>query len=136
MQEFYILKKELEQYKGTSQLVKIVEEHNKKWQESGLIKKIQESGLLKKEKILQIINDPGIIRKMAKQKLDLNGLQRLFLSITKLNAGQSTADFSRLLTGNTLLNGLNTGIQMGNSGNKSIDLFAGSQRTFNSIMDI
>ncbi len=133
-QQYNFLKAELEKYKGTQNLVKILETHNKKWQESGLLKRIKESGLFKQELINKIANDPSIIRKMAKQKLDLNSLQRLFLSITKLNAGQTTADFSRLLTGNSLLHGVNAGFLLNNK--KSIDLLAGKLKTYNSLLDL
>lgn len=133
-QQFTQVKNEIRKYRGVQELVTVLETHSKKWQQSGLIQKIKESGLLKKEMIRKIINDPGMIRKIAKQKLDLNSLQRLFLSITKLNAGQSTADFSRMLTGNTLLNGLNAGFLLNN--NRSLGVMAGTQRTFNSVMDL
>jgi hypothetical protein len=134
MQDFTNLKNQLLKYKGVSELVNVLEANNKKWQQSGLLKKIKESGLLQKEMLQKVINDPGIIRTMAKQKLDLNGIQRLFLSVTKLNAGQSTTDFSKMLTGNSILNGLNTGFLLNNK--KSVDLMAGIQKTFNSVLDI
>ena len=134
MQEFDGLKNDLLKYQGTDALMKTIEAHNKKWQESGLIKRIKESGLVKADMIKKIMNDPSVLRKMAKQKLDLNSLQRLFLSITKLNTGQTTADFSRLLTGNSLLQGINTGFLMNNK--KSVNILAGNLRTFNSILDI
>ena len=134
MQQFDLIKNELEKYKGTQALVKIIETHNRKWQESGLLKRIKESGLIKKDMIQKIINDPSIIKKLAKQKLDLNSLQRLFLSVTKLNAGQTTADFSKMLTGNSILHGISTGFQLNNK--KSIDLLAGKLKTFNSLLDL
>jgi hypothetical protein len=133
-QQFSQVKNEIRKYRGVQELVTVLETHNKKWQQSGLIQKIKESGLQKKEMIRKIINDPGMIRKIAKQKLDLNSLQRLFLSITKLNAGQSTADFSRMLTGSTLLNGLSAGFLLNN--NRILGIMTGTQRTFNSTMDL
>ena len=134
MQEFEGIKNDLLKYQGTEALVKIIESHNKKWQESGLLKRIKESGLLRADMIKKVINDPSVLRKMAKQKLDLNSLQRLFLSITKLNVGQTTADFSKLLTGNSLLQGISTGFLMNSK--KSVNILAGNLRTFNSILDI
>jgi len=134
MQEFEGIKNDLLKYQGTEALAKIIESHNKKWQESGLLKRIKESGLIRADMIKKVINDPSVIRKMAKQKLDLNSLQRLFLSITKLNVGQTTADFSRLLTGNSLLQGISTGFLMNSK--KSVNILAGNLKTFNSILDI
>jgi hypothetical protein len=133
MQQYDFLKNELEKYKGTQGLINIIEANHKKWEESGLIKKIKQSALLKNEELQKILHDPGILKKLAKQKLDLKGIQKLFLSITKLNAGQTNADFSRLLTGNNLLHGLNTGYQLNNK--KSFDFLGGAQRTINSVLD-
>jgi hypothetical protein len=134
MEEYEILKNQLEKYKGTELIVRAIETNNQKWEQSGLIKRIKESGLIKRDMIEKIKNDPSIIRKLAKQKLDLNGIQRLFLSVTKLNIGQTTGDFSRLLTGNSIMHGINTGFLLNNK--KSIDVLAGNLRAFNSILDL
>lgn len=133
MQELNSLKTEFKKYQATKELVTILANHNKKWSESGLLARIKESNILKKEAIQKVINDPLIIKKLAKQKLDLNSFQRLFLSITKLNIGKITADFNRQLTDNTILSGINTGFLAGK--NKSVDVIAGTQRTTNSLFD-
>ena len=134
MRQYETVKNELEKYKATQALVKTIQAHNRKWQESGLVKKIKESGFLKKETINKLINDPGVIRKLAKQKLDLNSLQRLFLSVTKLNIGQSTTDLGRMLTGNNIFQGVNTGFLLNKK--RSIDVLAGNLKTFNSVLDL
>src|SRR6185503_196287 len=71
MQAFESLKNDLLKYQGTQALANIIEAHSNKWQQSGLLKRIKESGLLKADLLKKIINDPSVIRKMAKQKLDL-----------------------------------------------------------------
>lgn len=133
-EEYKMIKDELQKHKGAEMILEVLESHSKNWRESGLIKRIKESGIIRMDMIEKIKNDPSIIRKLAKQKLDLNSLQRLFLSVTKLDIGQTTADFSRVLTGNSLLQGINAGFLLNNK--KSLNLLGGSLRTFNSIVDL
>jgi DNA-binding transcriptional regulator GbsR (MarR family) len=132
-EEYEQLKQEVEKYNGVLKLVNKMEEHKRKWESSGLVQKIKESGLLKKEKLKQILNDPGVIAKSAKQHLSLNSIQRLFLKVTKLDLGQSTALVNSLGKDEFLMNGVNTAFL---SNRTSIGVLAGSQRTFNSLSDM
>jgi hypothetical protein len=132
-EEYEQLKKDIEKYQGVVKLVNKMEEHKVKWEKSGLVQKIKESGLAKKEKVKQLLNDPTVIAKASKEKLNLNSIQKLFLKITKLDIGQSTGALTSPGNNDFLMNGLNTAFL---SNKTSIGAIAGGQRTFNSLSDM
>ena len=131
-EEFISLQQEVLKLKAVQDLIHKVEEHKSKWESSGLLKKIKASELLRKDKIMQLVNDPATIRKMAKQYLSLKGLQRMFLNINRLDLGQNTLSLSPVSFRSFLSNGAVT--EFLNKG-KSILVMAGKYKDFNSILD-
>jgi hypothetical protein len=131
-QDFITLQNEVVKLKAVQDLIGKVEEHKSKWESSGLLKKIKESELLRKDKIMQLVNDPSSIRKMAKQHLSLKGLQRMFLNINRLDVGQNALSLSPVSFRSFLSNGAVT--EFLNKG-KSILLMVGKYKDFNSILD-
>lgn len=94
--------------KGMEEMALKVKEHYLQWQQSGLIQSLHKLELMKKEKILQIAGDPDIIKKVAKSKLNLSGIQKMFLNIEKMNAGQNVVSQSPLSLNGFLNNGFST----------------------------
>lgn len=77
-EQYTQLKTSLQQVKGIQEVALVLEKHKKNWESSGLINRMKQLNLLKKETMLQLVNDPNTIIKLAKQNLNLNSLQRIF----------------------------------------------------------
>ena len=131
-QEFTSLQQEVMKLKAVRDFIAKIEEHQKKWESSGLLKKIKETGLLRTDKIRQMINDPSTIRKMAKEYLSLQGLERMFLNLNRMDIGQAPLNLSPLSFKGFLNNGIIT--EFLNKG-KSVLLMLGRHRDLNSILD-
>lgn len=131
-QSFEQLKKDLLVGKGVNEMIAKIKQHKDRWENSGLIKIIKQSEITRQLKIRQLISDPAGIGKIAKDKLNLNGLQKLFLKITKLDIGQSDASLSELTLKDYLSKGINANFL---NNNKSLALIAARQPELNSIWD-
>lgn len=130
--EFSDLQNAVIKMKGIQDLLKKIEQHKTRWEQSGLLKKIREFDLLNKANISRLLNDPSTITKLARQKLSLSSLQRLFLNVTHLNIGQNVLSLSPLSLQHFLSNGVSTGFI---SNNLALTFVAGKQSDFNSILD-
>ena len=127
------LENSLLQVKGTEALINKIEEHKHKWESSGLIKKMKEWDLFQKEKIMQLMKNPGTTINAAKQYLNLNSLQKLFLKIDKLKMGQNAYSLSPL----SIQHFLNKGVVSEFLNNKnSFMLLLGKQQDYSSLLDI
>jgi hypothetical protein len=126
------LEQEVAKLKGVNTLLQKVEEHKNKWQSSGLLTKMKKMELLERKQVEKIIKDPGTTIKLAKQHLQLNGLQKLFLKLNSLNIGQNTLSASPLTVQHMLNKGINTEFF---DKNKLLSLGVGKLKTFNSILD-
>ena len=130
--ELGALQSEVAQLKGVNALIQKVEEHKSKWESSGVMKKMKQLDLLDKKQLDKIASDPTTVIKQAKEHLQLNGLQKLFLKLNQLNIGQNTLSESRLSVQHLLNKGFNTELI---DKNKSLMVGMGKLKTFNSILD-
>jgi hypothetical protein len=130
--ELQQIQQEVAKVKGVNALVQKVEEHKSKWESSGVVKKIKQLDLLDKKQLDKIAKDPATTIKQAKQHLQLNGLQKLFLKLNQLNIGQNTLSESRLSVQHLMNKGVNTEIF---DKNRFMMLGMGKLKTFNSILD-
>jgi hypothetical protein len=126
------LQKEVSKLKGVNALLDKVQEQKNKWQSSGVVKKIKQLDVMNKAQLQQLASDPATTIKMAKEHLQLNGLQKLFLKINQLNIGQNTLSESPLSVQHLLNKGFNTELQ---DKNKSLMLGIGKISSLNSIID-
>ncbi len=127
------LKTEISELELIDELIRKVDAQKQQWQQSGLIKKISENELAKKVKINEIANAPATIKKLAREKLNLTSIQKIFLNINKLSLGQGVANQSALSSNHYLLNGINT--EFLNQGNTYLGLMFGTHNDFNSLPD-
>lgn len=126
------LEKEVANIKGVNALLEKIEETKNRWQSSGLLTKIKQMELLDNKQVEKILNDPATIASLAKQHVQLNGLQKLFLKINDLNIGQNTLSTSPLSVQHLLNKGINTDFF---NNNKSFLLGIGKLKTLNSVLD-
>jgi hypothetical protein len=133
MEDFNGLKNSLKEYEGVQAVIAKIEEHQRKWEQNGLLKLVRENGLLGKQQLAAVIKDPSVITTMAKEKLNLSGFQRLFLKISGLNIGQDAVNMNPLTGGAFLMNGLNGNLF---NNNKHLGFLGGAQRSFNSLNDL
>lgn len=131
-QDFQTLEKEVAQLKGVHALLHKIEEHKNKWQSSGLLNKLKQMELLDKAQVEKVIRNPATTIKMARQYLQLNGLQKLFLKLNSLNIGQNTLSASPLSVNHMLNKGINTEFF---DKNRLLSLGMGRLKTFNAILD-
>jgi len=131
--EWNALTGEITRMKGVQEMVSKIEEHKNRWKSSGLLKKMKDWDLLKNQKLSALINDPSTITKLAKQYLNLNGLQKLFLKITKMNAGQNVFSSGSLSLNHFLNNGITTEFL---NNNKYLMLLVGKQKDNVSLFDL
>ena len=131
--EFNTLVNEVAKMKAVQDMIKKIEEHKTKWQQSGLLKKIKGLELFQKNSIAQLLNDPSSIRKMARRYLSLNGLQRFFLNVSHLDIGKNVLSLSPLSLQHFLSSGIST--EFLTNANRSLTLVGGRQNDFNSILD-
>jgi len=124
---------EVAKMKALQDMIHKIEEHKNKWQQTGLLKKIKDLDILQKNSITQLLNDPASIKKMARQYLSLNGLQRLFLSVAHLDVGKNVLSLSPMSMQHFLSSGVSTEFLTNN--NRALTLLAGKQNDFNSILD-
>jgi hypothetical protein len=102
------LQTSLSKEKGIELIIDKIAEHKKQWEASGLVKDIRNWGLLQKNSLEKIAKDPNTIIKLAKTKLNLNGIQKLFLKIDKLSLGQNIFSSRSLSLDHFLNNGIAT----------------------------
>jgi hypothetical protein len=131
--ELKALEKEVTDIKGVNALLEKIEETKNRWQSSGLLTKLKQMELLDTKQVERILNNPATIASLAKQHIQLSGLQKLFLKINDLNIGQNTLSTSPLSVQHLLNKGINTDFF---NNNKSFLLGIGKLKTLNSVLDL
>lgn len=131
-QALEILQDEVQKLTGIQSMLQQIEKHKTRWEESGLLKKLKEFELFKQMSISKFMNDPSTITKLAREKLSLSGLQKLFLSITRLNVGQNVLSNGPLSFNHFISKGISTEFL---TNKRSIGLLVGRQTDFNSLLD-
>lgn len=123
----------LREEKGIESLLERIEEHKRRWDSSGLIKKMKEWNVFQKQSMAKFIQDPSTTIKAAKQFLNLNNFQKLFLKIDKLNLGENAFSLSPL----SIEHFLNNGVVTQFLNNKHyLMLLSSKQQDYNSLLDI
>lgn len=98
----------------------------------GLENKLNEEGLQRAEKLGSMLNDPSSLQKLAGEHLQLSGLEKIFMHVQQMNAGQHSVNLSPLSLYNYLHNGISVEI---NKDNKYFFVMAGKETDFNSLYD-
>lgn len=130
---FRLVKEKLEQYEGLKEIWSNLEAQKEKWQKSGLVEAIRKTELLQLTQVRQMLQSPETIKKLAREKLNLNGLQKLFLNITRLNIGQTS-----LTQGMGLNQYLSKGIftEFLSQKNNYLSFLQGKHQDFPSVYDL
>jgi hypothetical protein len=98
-----------QQLKGREALLSTVMSYRQKWQSSGLAQMIQKLEAQRSVALGNVVKDPAIIGQLAKENLTLNGLEKVFVSMSQLSIGKSVESMSPMtLSQSVFQNGLGT----------------------------
>ncbi|MEP6748956.1 MAG: hypothetical protein ABJB86_14590, partial [Bacteroidota bacterium] len=92
---------------GTNKILNTIHSFKEEAQKSGLIEKLRQAEALKKNNVKQWLRDPDKLKSLAKEQLDLNGMQKMFLNINQLTVGMNTINLSPLTVYQYTNNGFN-----------------------------
>jgi hypothetical protein len=132
-EEWDSLFNEINRMKAVQEMVSKIEEHKNKWKTSGLLQKLKEWDLLKNKNVSALVNDPSTITKLAKQYLNLSGIQKFFLKINKMNGGQNVFSSGSLSLNHFLSKGIATEFL---NNNKYFVGLIGKQKDNTSLYDL
>lgn len=118
---------------GLSKIVAAVERHKKSWESSGLLTRFKQWEGIKQIGFQKALSDPSTVISLARQQLNLNSLQRLFLNVNKFNLGQNALSSSALSFQNFLNSGVASEIV---NKSKSAMLLIGKTREGSAISDM
>jgi len=76
-------------------------------QKTGLLEKLQQAEQFKTNNMQQWLQEPDKLKTLAKDQLDLNGLQKLFLNMNRLQIGMNNINLSPLTLYQYTNNGVN-----------------------------
>jgi hypothetical protein len=117
---------------GVNDLIQTVLKFSKKIRSSGLLEKLQQFDEMKKGSIDEILKSPDRFKSLAKDQLNLNSIQKMFMSVNKLNIGLNVVSLSPL----TVYQYANNGINAEFINNRSyFFVMAGKEKEFNSLFD-
>jgi len=113
--------KQVEKVKGLQKVVLIIMKYRKKWDESGLVKMIKKMETEKDLQLKEILSNPSVLAQLAKEKLSLQKLEKLFLSIKQFQAGAGANNISPLTLDQSLRS---SGFNLETTGQGNGSLFA------------
>ncbi|MFT3935478.1 MAG: hypothetical protein QM726_17760 [Chitinophagaceae bacterium] len=117
---------------GINQILDKIKSFKDQAQQSGLLDKLQQAEQFKDDKLQEWMKDPDKLKAMAKDQLDLNGLQKMFLNMDQLKIGTNTINLSQL----SLYQYTNNGINASFVNNKTyLFLMAGKQKEMGNLFD-
>ncbi len=117
---------------GANKILSAIKSFKEEVQKSGLINKLQKAEQFKNNDLQQLLQDPDKLKSMAKDQLDLNGIQKLFLNMNQLKMGMNTVSLSPL----TVYQYSNNGINAAFFNNKTyLFIMAGKQKEFSGLFD-
>lgn len=117
---------------GTNEIINKIKLFKDDIQKNGLIDKLQQAAQLKNNNMQQLLQDPDKLKSLAKEQLDLNGMQKLFLNMNQLKVGMNTVNLSPL----TLYQYVNNGMNASFVNNKTyVFIMAGKQKDLNNLFD-
>jgi hypothetical protein len=125
-----------QELKGRQQMLTTIMGYREKWQSSGLVNMIKKLDVERGVALGNVVKDPAVIEQLAKQKLSLTGLEKVFVDMKQLNIGRNIADMSPLtLQQSVFQNGLGTQLtrgatNMGLTAGKMPSLSSGYEQLF------
>ncbi len=124
--------KQLQEQKSLKNLYEQVSLQKGKWLKEGWTQALRDAEILQKLKVNQLLQSPETVKKLAKEKLQLSSLQRLFLNVSRLNIGQTSLDKSAIFK-QFLSRGLFS--EFLNDKGKYLSLLYGKHESLGSIFD-
>ncbi len=110
----------VEKTKKLQRSIETIVKFKKKWEESGLVQLVKKLELDKQMQMDEIFKDPAVFAKIAKEKLSLRKLEKLFLKINRLETGMGANDVSPMTLNQSLRsNGINLETIGGSRGNNN-----------------
>jgi hypothetical protein len=117
---------------GINKMITTIKNFKDEVQKSGLLEKLKEAEQFKNDNMQQWLQEPDKLKSLAKEQLDLNGLQKLFLNVNQLHVGMNTVNLSPL----TVYQYANTGVNAEFVNNKTyLFIMAGRQKEFGNVYD-
>lgn len=117
---------------GVNSIISKISAFKENIRKTGLLEKLQEAQQFKNNSMQQWLQEPDKLESLAKEQLNLNGLQKIFLNMNHLQIGMNTVSLSPL----TLYQYTNNGVNVEFVNNKTYLFFmAGKQKEFGSLYD-
>lgn len=76
-----------EKIKGLQKAVSVIVKYKKKWDESGLVRTIKKMELEKDLQLQEMLSNPTVLLRLAKERLSLQKIEKLFLKVKEFEAG-------------------------------------------------
>ncbi|MEO5684616.1 MAG: hypothetical protein ABIQ88_18385 [Chitinophagaceae bacterium] len=126
------LLKDIQSVQGINAIIATIKSFKEEAQQSGLLDKLRQLEQSSSGELQQWIQDPDKLKSLVKDQLDLNGLQKIFLNMNRLQAGMNTVSLSPL----TVCQYVNNGINAEFFNNKTyLFIMAGKDKEFSSLYD-
>ncbi|MEP7280033.1 MAG: hypothetical protein ABI813_15405 [Bacteroidota bacterium] len=81
---------------GVDKIINQLRSFKKNFQKTGLLQKIEQAEQIQNDHVQEWLQDPDKIKSLAKEALDLNGIQKFFLNMSQLSMGLNTVSLSPL----------------------------------------
>jgi hypothetical protein len=120
--------------KDMQKAVATIMKYKSKWDESGLVKLIKRMELDKDMQLQEMLSNPAVMMRLAKEKLSLNKLEKIFLSLKQFKAGASSSELSAM-TMNQSLRSSGFDLESISKGNNSIGVTIGKLQEFLSVAE-
>ncbi len=117
---------------GVNSIISKINSFKDDIRKTGLLDRLQQAAQFKNNSLQQWLQEPDRLKSLAKDQLDLGGLQKIFLNINQLQIGMNTVSLSPL----TVYQYTNNGINAEFVNNKTYLFFlAGKQKEFANLYD-
>ncbi len=87
---------EVNKVKGLEKMVQLIMKYKKKWDDTGLVRMINKMEQEKDMQLNEMLKNPSVLSKLAKNSLQLQKLEKIFLAIKQLNTGAGVTSMSPL----------------------------------------
>lgn len=126
------LQREIPGDKSSMEVFNSIEQHKKKWESSGLVKKIFADEQLRNLRFKELLSNPASIRQLAGQYLQTGGIEKWLMMVNSLKGGRHATTLDKLSMNNFLSDGISMEMQ---SGDKYLFVLFGRQQQFTSLYD-
>jgi hypothetical protein len=127
------VKGELEKYSKTKEIFNEIIAQRASWDATGWKNAILKAELLQRTKVTEMLRSPITVKQLARQKLNLSSLERVFLNVRRLNIGQTSLDKGNMMK-QFLSNGLFS--EFLNDKGRYLSIQQGRTEQFGSLMDM